>query len=73
MRAPALRPARCRLRALCAALALFVPLAASAQDPARDVLPEQLQPRAFVGPTGLVRLGPRVLFSAFHVTTGQEL
>ena len=59
--------------ALCVAFSLLLPCVAQAQDPTREVLPEQKQARAFVSPTGLARLGSRMLFTAFHVDTGQEL
>ena len=72
-------PCRCafalRRPALLAALALafLVQLPAAAQDPEREVLAEQLKPLAFVSPTGLTPLGGRMLFTAFHVASGQEL
>ena len=56
-----------------AALALLVQLPAFAQDPEREVLPEQRQALAFVSPTGLTPLNGKMLFSAFHIASGQEL
>ena len=63
------------MRAIClAALALLTALPAAAQDPEREVLPEQRQRLAFIAPSGLAPLGSgKMVFSAFHVTTGQEL
>jgi len=54
-------------------LALLTQLPAAAQAPDREVLPEQRQPLAFVSPTGLTPLGGKMIFSAFHVESGQEL